>query len=109
MLAVIHKIVLGLAPLPFETLITRSKSTLLHHGFKCSETLHNKQLHDCTGRSSPVMLKRSLFGLVHVYNRLPQNIVDCTSVKVFQSRLQCIVKTAIESNPKWDLVLHRNE
>ena len=43
------------------------------------------QLEYCTCR--PQLYWRSLFGLIHVYNRLPTHIVESTSVKVFQARL----------------------
>ena len=107
MLSVLHRIVLGIAPISMRELIPLSTSTLYHHGFKSDKLLHDKQLHDCTGHNSPVMLKRSLFGLVHVYNRLKQDVVDSKSVKVFQSKLYCIVKSASETNPKWESLLHR--
>jgi hypothetical protein len=53
------------------------------------------------------MLKRSLFGLVHVYNRLPQDVVDAENVQNFQRKLQCIIKSEIDKNPNWDLFFHR--
>ena len=42
---------------------------------------------------------RSIFGLVHVYNRLPQNIVDLTSVQAFQSTLTKLARRRCLS---WD-------
>ena len=107
MLSVLHRIVLGIAPVSMRELIPLSSSTLFHHGFKSDKVLHDKQLQDCTGHNSPVMLKRSLFGLVYVYNRLKQDVVDSKSVKVFQSNLYCIVKLACGTNPKWEFLLHR--
>ena len=94
MLGVLHKIVLGVAPTPFQTLFN-------------GISYHNKQLQDDAGRNTPVMLKRSLFGLVHVYNRLPQDVVDDENVQNFQRKLQCIIKSEIDKNPNWDLFFHR--
>ena len=108
MLSVLHRIVLGIAPSALSELIPLSTSTLFHYGFKSDQVLHNKQLQDCTGQKSPVMLKRSLFGLVHVYNRLDQDVVNSKTVKLFQSKLYRIIKLACETNPKWELLLHRD-
>ena len=36
--------------------------------------------------------RRSLFGYVHIYNRLPQALVDLPSVKSFQSKLTHLAK-----------------
>ena len=83
MLGILHRIVLGIGPRPFHDLIKMSNSTLLHHGFRLDRPLHNKQLQDCVTCNSLVILKRSLFGLVTVYNRLDQNVVDSRSVEIF--------------------------
>ena len=47
---------------------------------------HNKQLHG--RRYHTLVFGRSLFGLVRVYNLLPQSVVDATSVQSFQRVLQ---------------------
>ena len=36
--------------------------------------------------------RRSLFGLLHCYNYLPQSVVDSKSVKIFQRKLQETLK-----------------
>ena len=77
------------------------------YGFYNGAPYHNKQLHDSVGSNSPVLLKRSLFGLVHVYNRLKQEVVDARSVQIFQRKLQCIAKEAMDVNPNWELMFHR--
>ena len=69
MLGVLHKVVLGVAPAPFQTLFKRSECDSRCHGFRNGTSYHNKQLRGDAGRNTPVMLKRSLFRLVHVYNR----------------------------------------
>ena len=107
MLGVLHKVVLGIAPAPFEDIFKRSISSLRCFGFRSGPKLHDKQLEDKVGNNSPILLKRSLFGLVHVYNRLTQDVVDTGNVQQFQKRLQCIVKNSIDTNPKWDLIFHR--
>ena len=107
MLGMLHKVVLGVAPSPFQTLFKRSVSDLRSHGFRNGISYHNKQLQDDAGRNTPTMLKRSLFGLVHVYNRLPQNVVDAGNVQNFQKKLHCIIKSEVDGNPKWDLFFYR--
>ena len=54
--------------------------------------LHIKQLEDCTGCTSPDMVKEFLFGLAYLYNRLSQDIVDSPSVETLQRKLYCTVK-----------------
>ena len=107
MLGNLHKIVLGIAPSPFYKLISRRACNLRSYGFHNGIPFHDKQLQDDVGRSSPVILKRSLFGLVHVYNRLPQEVVNTTTLKQFQSKLQCIVKDAVDVIPQWETLFHR--
>ena len=107
LLGVLHKVVLGVALAPFQTLFKKSICDLRHFGFRNGTSYHNKQLQDNARRNTPVMLKRSLFGLVHVYNRLPQDVVDAGNVQTFQRKLQCIIKSEINKNPNWDLFFHR--
>ena len=107
MLGVLHKIVLGIAPTPVRNLIKPSTRILLSYGFHNGKTFHDKQLNDSVGNNSPVLLKRSIFGLVHVYNRLHQSVVDANTVQTFQRRLMCIARSEMAINPKWDLMFHR--
>jgi hypothetical protein len=55
---------------------------------------HNKQLdshmYECTCRLG--LFQRSVFSMVHVYNRLPQYVVDQDSVSKFQTELTKIAK-----------------
>ena len=39
-----------------------------------------------------MLFNRSIFGMVDVYNNLPQSLVDSPSVKVFQSGLTQIAR-----------------
>ena len=103
MLGVLHKIALGIAPAPLRELIKPSVCNLRSFGFHNGKTFHDKQLNDSVGNDSPVSLKRSIFGLVHVYNRLPQDVISATIVQTFQRKLHCIAKHSINVNPKWDL------
>ena len=59
---------------------------------------HDKQLDskmdECNRR--PALYKRSMFHMVDVYNRLPQDVVDIDSVSAFQSCLTRIAKSRCE-------------
>lgn len=65
---------------------------------------HNKRLHQrAIGTET---LRRSLFGLVKVYNLLPQQIINKTSVKLFQSALQQALCVAASLNVhNWEYLL----
>ena len=66
MLGVLYKISVGIAPTPLGNLIKKKVCNLRSFGFRNGISYHNKQLQDCVGSSSPVLLKRSLFGLIHI-------------------------------------------
>ena len=57
---------------------------------------HNKQiesrLYECVSR--PVLFNRSIFGMVHIYNRLPQFFVDLENVSKFQHELTNVAREA---------------
>ena len=62
---------------------------------------HNKQL--IAPPFGTETLRRSLFGLVRIYNLLPQSVVDLKSVKEFQSTLQGALRNAASLGiPNWD-------
>ena len=50
---------------------------------------HSKQLycHSLEVHGQYMLHRRSIFGMVPIYNRLPQSVVDCPSVSAFQSQL----------------------
>ena len=107
MLGALHRINLGIAPIPLRNLIPKHTSNLRSYGFRNGISYHNKQLHDSVSSNSLVFLKRSLFGLVYIYNRLKQETVDANSVQLFQKHLLCIAKKNVDVNPHWDLIFHR--
>ena len=42
------------------------------------------------------LYRRSIFGVTHIYNNLPQQLVDCKTVQNFQSLLTGMAKVRIE-------------
>ena len=57
-------------------------------------TGHTKQIYDHMPeyKFRRVMFCRSLFGMVTIYNLLPQYVVDCPTVSLFQKELTKIAK-----------------
>jgi hypothetical protein len=76
MLALLHKVSLGVAPKPIASLFSSRGGTLDLLGFPHSFPTHCRQLHDPVAFYHPPIIKRSIFGLVKVYNRLPFNALD---------------------------------
>ena len=64
--------------------------------------MRDKQLGTLATDFSTDTMKNSLFGLVHCYNRLPQRVVDSSSVKAFQKTLQnALLELAEKECPDW--------
>ena len=105
MLGLLHKVILGEAHSCFSELFPRCPSEPPRYYTRFQARKHNKQLVDrCDGRQ-PDYLSRSLFGLVRVYNGLPQEAVDCTSISSFQSFLTKVAKSKCEADSdNWEAV-----
>ena len=92
MLGHLHKRVLGKAHPVF--------SKLLPFHFDCFGELrrgeHNKQLYNnfLKVQFQHALFNRSIFGMAHIYNRLPQHLMDCASVSSFQRGLTSMVRDA---------------
>ena len=106
MLAVLHKVVLGLAPPQLAALFPaappaepgRSSTRLLVRR-------HDRQLLQRVCRTD--VLKRSLFGMVSVYNALPPEVVSAKTISAFQSKLQSGVRVAaMRAVEEWPRVLN---
>jgi hypothetical protein len=70
---------------------------------------HSKQLYayleECIAKRS--LYERSLFAHVHVYNRLPQHLVDIESVSAFQKALVQIARNRCEAGDGgWPMSFH---
>ena len=85
MLGVIHRSVLGVGPAHFRNFFQLAKPT--------GGQRHRFQLVDIRGaKSTPTILTRSAFGLIAIYNLLPERVFSGTSVKHFQKNLQELVR-----------------
>ena len=83
MLGLIHRSVLGRGPPQFLDLFVREARRC-----RSRRNWHSKQLRDPRDSAHLDILARSGLGLVRVYNILPQEVVDTSSVQRFQSVLQ---------------------
>ncbi len=81
MLGLLFKIASGIAPATISQLFRPFAGSLISHGFRTSDVIHSKALMDPVEPSHPVIIKRSIFGLIRVYNLLPQATVDHKSTK----------------------------
>ena len=104
--AVLHKIVLGIAPLQLAALFRReprpepgrtpTRLLVRRHGYQLQQPLFRTDV-----------LKRSLFGYVVVYNLLPPEVVEASSISAFQTALQRAVKAAAAKGiENWNRVLN---
>ena len=102
MIGLIHKCVLGLAHPHLIKLLVRPVTGTRHHSTRWNSTLHNKQIVDVAGTRHSDQAHRSVFGLIKIYNRLPQYVVNCTSISTFQCKLTDIIKEqCLEGNVDW--------
>ena len=106
MLGTLHKVTLDIAPPQLAALFPRKGVVVEHmyaHRMRNWRPLHNKQLHSFADIDSTETMRRSLFGLVHGYNFLPQRAVKCNTVKSFQKTLQNALKmhASRSNNDDW--------
>ena len=78
MLGVIHRAVLGKGPVHFQK----------HFPIACKRS---RKIVDPRSSLKHPIIKRSVFGLIAVYNMLPASCVALNSVKEFQRALQHLV------------------
>ena len=102
----LHRRVLGYAPAPIEALFPFASPVNAPHRTRLTSRLHNRQLEDPASGVVTEMFRRSLFGHIAIYNRLPQAIVELSDIKVFQRRLQRMVcKQTCSGNDSWKVLL----
>ena len=95
MLGLIHRTVLGLSPPQFSSWFFLADLAQPAYNTRRQERFHNKQLHDWLRVRNVELLRRSVLGLVRVYNELPQQAVDSNCVCSFQRCLQHKAKEAV--------------
>ncbi len=90
MLGLIHRSVLGIGPPHIRKFFKRSNSgaSAGRHRWQLKELEADSTDYELPGSSPANYLGRSALGLVSIYIRLPNRIVEQTIVKGFQSALQ---------------------
>ena len=91
MLGIIHRAMLGLGPDHF-----RRYFRFASHVSNTERVRHNRQIVSHRHGKFLDVLAHSVLGAADIYNLLPQYIVDATTTKEFQHRLQELVCTTIE-------------
>ena len=105
MLGLLHKIVLGDAPPQLAELFPFAEPSLLDNrsATRLAVRRHRHQFWQPPFRTE--ILRRSLFGIVVVYNLLPPAVVEKKTVKSFQSILQLALRSAVRKGlPDWHLL-----
>ena len=93
MLGLIHRTVLGRGPPHFNKFFKPSTRLVHRQGTRSQTARHSKQLEDVRTGTFLEITRRFAFGLIAVYNILPQQIVDAENVSDFQSALQTLLKS----------------
>ena len=99
-LGLLHKRVLGISHPIFQRLLPFHADVFgsLRQGE------HTRQLygHVLQVQAQHSLHARSIFGMVYVYNRLPQELVDCATISSFQSGLTHMArKLCQDGDPAW--------
>jgi hypothetical protein len=101
MLGLLHKCALGLAHPLLLDLFPGAPAPSSRHSSRLAAQRHSRQLlNHCDGSHTDYM-SRSCLGLVGVYNKLPQSIVDASNVKTFQHKLTALAKQRCEAHGVW--------
>ena len=101
MLGVVHRTVLGQGPPHFARWFIRESEQVLRRSARQTRNSVRPLKKMPSGRGLCIF-KRSAFGLIDVYNLLPNDIVSQNDVKQFQSALSAMVKReAAAGNPSW--------
>ena len=108
LLGVLHKINLGIAIPPLGQFFPRDLDSARRRTSRSATSMHGCQLVDWTQGNCSELMRRSIFGLVPVYNYLPKFVVDQPSVRLFQRSLQhMLCAHAQRGTVGWDALLCR--
>ena len=92
-LGIIHRCVLGLGPAHFRRYIVFAEPPPRH--LRSVVQRHSLQLQSMVDGTQKEITRRSLLGMIDVFNLIPCSIIEqSSSVKIFQSLLQQLIVTA---------------
>ena len=105
MLGLIYRVTHGIAHPKLQELFPRMHRTS-RYDTRLGTNRHNMQLVETRPGTHHKLLERSVFGLVRVWNRLPQATVDARGVTAFQKTLTHLVRTRCRFDYQdWELTL----
>ena len=106
MLGIIHRCVLGDGPPQFSKYFELDTGYDSGYSTRLAEGKHSKHLKKLRTTSSSEVMKRSILGLIAIYNMLPEEVVMCSETSDFQTALQDLVKIrAVAGCDDWKLTL----
>ena len=110
-LGLIHRCVLKKAPGALLDFFYQTDAHVPVHNTRLEASKHDRQIFDLADGGKSQLFKRSVFGNVRVYNRLPQHVVNATSVSMFQKFLQFAVRRCLRqrgARHSWTHLLSRS-
>ena len=104
MLGLLHKCVLGQEHMSltqfFPPVVLQPNS----YSTRSAALRHGKQILDHCDAGKPDFFYRSLFGMVYVYNLLPQAVVNTETVSDFQRMLTAMAKQSCRDGGQFDRI-----
>ena len=94
MLGLIHRSVIGSGPDHFRNHFRRATPSARPHGREAVRN-HTRQLLTYRNGKFLEILTHSVLGLIDIYNLLPEYVVMSHTVKIFQHRLQELMKVVV--------------
>ena len=105
MLGIIHRAALGKGPEPLHKFFQPNTTTSSTRSTRANTSAHSRQLKDMRGDVFLEVTRRSALGLVAVYNKLPQAVVDEDVVSSFQKQLQLLLRKQCSiKNASWKVL-----
>ena len=92
MLGLLHRTVLGKGPAHFRRFFRLAATTEKAHCTRQATKRHPRQLQETRQGAFQELLRRSVLGLVSVYNLFPAELVLTETVPAFQAQLQALLK-----------------
>ena len=100
-LGFVHRVTLGLAHPDIAKLFPPEPKTSHRFRTRLSIHRHGKQLMDRCDGSQNQLVHRSLFGMVRVYNLLPEHAIEMNTVHSFQKELTSIALNSCQNSRTW--------
>ena len=93
-LGLIHRTMIGSGPIHFQNCFTRAPMSTRPDGREAQKR-HDKQIVSYRQGDFLQLVTHSILGLVDIYNLLPKYVVNAWTVKLFQHRLQELLKASV--------------